>query len=291
MTIPSQKKVGFVVLIGRSNVGKSTLLNNLIGTKIAITSPKPQTTRRSVHGVLHAPEGQIIFVDTPGVFQKRADRVTAKLNRTVQESLRGVDLLLYIVDPTRAIGPEEEQVMKMIKGGKIPCLLVINKIDERPIPYLEDYRALSSDFDGLVEISALRGTHLKTLVAEIFKRIPYGEPAYPEYQITNIDNKDWYAELIREKIFLLFHQELPYTAAVEVEEIGTRASKGGETLYVKANILTDNDQHKKMLIGAGGRKIKQIGSLTRRELEQVSGKKVFLDLRVVTDPHWPERLQ
>jgi GTP-binding protein Era len=287
-----KKKVGFVVLIGRSNVGKSTLLNNLIGTKVVITSPKPQTTRRSAQGVLHVPEGQIIFVDTPGVFQKKADIVTAKLNQAVNEALQGVDLLLYIVDPTRAIGAEEERVIRMVKDAAIPALLIINKIDEPQKRFLEDYRALATDFDAVVEISALRGTHIKTMLSEILKRLPEGEPVYPEHQITNIENREWYAELIREKIFLVLHQEVPYSCTVEIDEIETRKSKdGSETLYIKARILTDNDQHKKMLIGAGGQRIKQIGSMTRRELEQINEKRVFLDLSVETDPHWPERLQ
>ena len=285
-------KVGFVVLVGRSNTGKSTLLNALIGTKIAITTPKPQTTRQSIQGVYHAPEGQIIFIDTPGIFQKRGDRVTAKLNQAARSALQGVDLLLYVVDPTRAIGDEEERVMKLVKAGGVPTILVINKIDEKPIRYVEDYRALASDFAAKVEISALRGTHLKTLIKEIFGRLPEGEPLYPEHQITNVDNRTWYAELIREKVFLLLHQEVPYGAAVEGDEIETRKGRGGEeTLYIKARILTDNDQHKKMIIGAGGQKIKQIGSLVRRELEQINDKKVYLDLEVTTDPHWPERLQ
>lgn len=289
--MPEGKKAGFVVLVGRSNTGKSTLLNTLIGTKIAITTPKPQTTRQSIQGVYHAPEGQIVFVDTPGIFQKRADRVTAKLNQAAKSALQGVDLLLYVVDPTRAIGDEEERVMKLVKASGVTTLLVINKIDE-PARYLEDYRALAPDFAGRVEISALRGTHLKTLIKEIFDRLPVGEPLYPEYQITNIDNRLWYAELIREKVFLLLHQEVPYGAAVEVDEIETHKGRGGEeTLYVKARILTDNDQHKKMIIGAGGQKIKQIGSMVRRELEQINEKKVFLDLEVTVDPHWPERLQ
>jgi GTP-binding protein Era len=287
----SQKRIGFVVLVGRSNVGKSTLLNNLVGTKIAITSPKPQTTRRAIQGVVHAPEGQIIFIDTPGVFQKSADQVTAKLNQAVKNSLKGVDLLLYVVDPTRAIGPEEENVMRMAKGSEIPIILVINKIDERPIPFVEDYRALSPDFAATVEISALRRTHLKTLITEIFARLPFGEPVYPEHQITNVENREWYAEIIREKIFLLLRQELPYSASVEVDEIENRTDKrGGELLYIRARILTDSDRHKKMLIGAGGRRVKQIGMMTRRELEQVAAKKVFLDLEVGVDPHWPERL-
>ena len=285
-------KVGFVALVGRSNTGKSTLLNALVGSKIAITTPKPQTTRQAIQGVYHSNEGQIIFVDTPGLFRKRRDTMTNRMNQAARGALEGVDLVLYVVDPTRAIGEEEEDILKLIEDVKSPKLMVINKIDEPKPKYLEDYRALSTDFSGTVEVSALKGTHLKTLAKEIFDRLPEGEPVYPEHQITNLDNKTWYSELIREKLFLSLHQEVPYTIAVEIDEIGNRPSKRGkDTLYVRARILTDNDQHKRMIIGAGGAMIRKVGTMTRKELEHIHGNPVYLELEVVTDPHWPERLQ
>lgn len=285
-------KVGFVALVGRSNTGKSTLLNALVGTKVAITTPKPQTTRQAIQGVRHGEEGQIVFVDTPGVFRKRRDAVTSRMNAAAKGALEDVDLVLYVVDPTRAIGEEEEDILKMIADVASPKLLVINKIDEPRPRYLEDYRALSPDFAGTVEVSALKGTHLKTLLKEIYARLPEGEPVYPVHQVTNVDNKTWYAELIREKLFMALYQEVPYTVAVEVDEIETRRSKGGqETLYVKARILTDSDQHKRMIIGAGGTMIRKVGTAARKELEHIQGIPVFLELEVVTDPHWPERLQ
>lgn len=284
-------KAGFVAIVGRSNAGKSTLLNALVGTKVAITTPKPQTTRQPVQGVLHRPDGQIVFVDTPGFFKKRGDRLTAKLNQSARDSLKDVDLLLYVVDPTRAIGEEEETALKAVKASGVPALLVINKIDEPRPRYLEDYRALSPDFAATVEVSALRGSHLKTLVAEVLSRLPEGEPLYPEHQVTNVDNRFWYGELIREKVFMAARQELPYTAHVEVDAVDERPTKDGKgALRVAARILTDDERHKRMLIGAGGAMIRRIGTAVRKELEQIHGRKVFLELEVVVDPHWPDRL-
>ena len=284
-------KVGFVALVGRSNTGKSTLVNALVGTKVAITTPKPQTTRQAIQGVHHGEEGQIIFVDTPGIFRKKRDAVTSRMNQAAKGALEGVDLILYVVDPTRAIGEEEEDILRLIKDVAAPKLLVINKIDEPRPRYLEDYRALSSDFQETIEISALKGTHLKALMAAVYARLPEGEPIYPEHQITNIDNRTWYAELIREKVFLSLYQEIPYTTTVEVDEIAMKTSKNGkEMLYVKARILTDDDRHKRMIIGAGGIMIRKIGTMVRKELEQIHGHTVFLELEVETDAHWPERL-
>ena len=284
-------KVGFVALVGRSNTGKSTLVNALVGTKVAITTPKPQTTRQAIQGVHHGEEGQIIFVDTPGIFRKKRDAVTSRMNQAAKGALEGVDLILYVVDPTRAIGEEEEDILRLIKDVAAPKLLVINKIDEPRPRYLEDYRALSSDFQETIEISALKGTHLKALMAAVYARLPEGEPIYPEHQITNIDNRTWYAELIREKVFLSLYQEIPYTTTVEVDEIAMKTSKNGkEILYVKARILTDDDRHKRMIIGAGGIMIRKIGTMVRKELEQIHGHTVFLELEVETDAHWPERL-
>lgn len=282
-------KSGFAVLVGRSNVGKSTLLNTLIGTKVAITTPKPQTTRHAIQGVLHRDEGQIVFVDTPGIFRKKHDVLTESLNRAAKTALKDIDVVVYVVDATRAIGPEEEQVMRMVKASDKPVILAINKTDDHA-RYLEDYRALSPDFGATVEISALRGTHIKPLVHAILDRLPEGDPMYPKGQVTNLDPKFWHAELIREKLFLALRQELPYATTVEVDDIEESETKSGEPLLrIRARILTDSDSHKKIIIGKGGRTLGKIGSMARRELEQVHGMKVFLDIDVETDPHWVRR--
>ncbi|MEK7532800.1 MAG: GTPase Era [Patescibacteria group bacterium] len=281
-------KSGFVVLIGRSNVGKSTLMNTLVGTKISAVTHKPQTTRQAIHGVLNRPEGQIIFVDTPGVFKNAGGALTKTLTKTVEDSLEGVDVILYVVDPTRAIGPEERATLAMVRKIEQPKILVINKIDmpERDKPFLEDYRALADEFAGVFELAALRARHVEPLIQHIYTLLPESESAYPEGQKTNITDYVWIAEIIREKIFLLTEQEVPYSTHVEVDSTEER----NEHLVITARILTTEPRYKKMLIGHGGKKIKEIGMAARRELEASTNKKIYLDLQVEVDAHWVERL-
>ncbi len=282
------KRAGFAVMIGRSNVGKSTLLNTIVGSKVAITTPKPQTTRLPIQGILTKDEGQIVFVDTPGLFKMAKDELTKKLIQSVKASLRGVDVILYVVDPTRSIGEEEKAVMQLIRDLDIPKILVINKIDVKNKPYLDFYRDLSPEFDDTVEVSALRGTHTKDLVNRVMRLLPEGEFLYPPHQLTNLPNKQWLAELIREKLFLRLRQEVPYTVHVEVEDVEERPNG---TLYIKAVIFTTDDRYKRMIIGKGGRGIREIGQSTRNELEHVMNRKIFLDLNVQVDPHWVARFQ
>ncbi len=281
------KKSGFAVLVGRSNVGKSTLLNALVGTKVAITTPKPQTTRLPIHGILSTEEGQAVFVDTPGIFQKSRDRLTKKLLEAVTQSLKDVDVVVYVVDPTRAIGDEEKYVLRIVEAIEKPKLLVINKSDLRNKPYLGHYRDLAPKFSEVLEVSALNGTHVKALAQAILQHLPEGEPFYPEFQFTNLPNEQWVAELIREKLFLRLRQEVPYSVHVVVEEMERRENG---TIYIKATVLTTEERYQRMIIGRGGRGIKEIGQSTRNELEAVTGAKVYLDLTVEVDPHWVERL-
>jgi len=166
-------KSGFVVMIGRSNVGKSTLLNSIVGSKIAITTPKPQTTRLPIQGIITRPEGQIVFVDTPGVLRGAKDALSKRLAQSVGSSLQDVDAVAYVVDPTREIGQEEREVMRMIESLNIPKVLVINKIDMREKPYIDFYRDLSENYTATVEVSALRGTHVDKLVETLFELLPY----------------------------------------------------------------------------------------------------------------------
>lgn len=281
-------KSGFVVMIGRSNVGKSTLMNTIIGSKIAITTPKPQTTRLPIQGILSREQGQIVFVDTPGVLRGAKDLLSKKLAESVKASLRDVDVVAYIVDPTRDIGSEEKAVLHMVRELEAPKILVINKIDMHKKPFIDFYRDLGNDFNKVVEVSALRGTHTEALVHEIFELLPEGEPYYPMHQLTNMPNKFWLAELIREKLFLRLRQEVPYSTHVEVAEVEERDNG---VLYIEATIFTTDDRYKRMIIGKGGRGIREIGQSTRKELELVMETKVFLDLTVEVDPHWMTRFE
>jgi len=279
------KKSGFVVMVGRSNVGKSTLLNALVGTKVAITTAKPQTTRQTIQGIVHDERGQAIFVDTPGIFHKAKDILTKKLNQRVKEAMKEIDALIYVVDPTRPIGPEERELLGMIDLVKKPKVLAINKTDIKDAPYIEEYRVLTKNFNDSVEISAKESKNIKQLINIIFEYLPEGEAYYPEHQLTNVENKFWFAELIREKLFIQLQQELPYSIHVVVDEL---EEKENDILYIKARILTDRTRHKGMIVGKGGQMIKSIGQSARRELEAVTNKKIYLDLSVEVQEHWPE---
>lgn len=282
-------KAGLVTLIGRSNAGKSTLLNTMVGTKIAAVTDKPQTTRANIQGVLNDPRGQAVLVDTPGVFKEHRGPLSSQMEESIHEALQQIDLVVYVADPGRPIGPEERSVLALARKQSVPKILVINKSDlpKEQKEYLEDYRALADEFSAVFELSALRRRHIQPLVDKIFDLLPEGEPLYPPDQLTNIDKNFWVAELIREKIFLALRKEVPYTTNVEVESIEEKPD-----LYViKARILTYDKKYKPMIIGARGRALKEIGIAARKELERALGKKVFLDLEVEADKHWIERMR
>lgn len=307
------RKSGFVALVGRSNVGKSTLLNTLVGTKIAATSFRPQMTRHIIHGALNMPEGQAVFVDTPGILKQRKSRLTAKLLHKVEEILQEIDLLIYVVDPSRDIGPEERGIFGMIRHLEVPKILVINKSDlpQDERSFAEAYEQWEKDFDAVFHLSALRATHIEPLKRKVIDLLPEGEPFYMDDQLTNIDNYFWIAELIREKVFSVFEKEIPYSINVEVESveekmvnktkesglIGETTKKSSskkpekeEMMVIQAKILTSQERFKRIIIGHGGNKIKEIGIMARRELEAALGRKVYLELEVEVDPHWVERI-
>jgi GTP-binding protein Era len=304
-------KSGFAVLVGRTNVGKSTLLNALVGTKIAIVTPKPQTTRDTYHGIVNRPEGQIVFVDTPGIFKTEPSKLVKNLHHKVREALESIDVVVHVADPTRAIGVEDQRVIELVAHVTQPKILCLNKLDlDRPFrdAWLEYAQSLSAaeasasdagaadrgsrrGYSSVVEVSALTGKNVDLLIAAIFRHLPVGPPPYPEGQLTNVTNEFWIAELIREKVYLHTAQEVPYTATVQLETVEDRTDKSGKPLlYIKAAILTTDDRHQRMLIGQGGSKIREIGSAARKELEVAMNRKVFLDLAVLVDRNWMDRL-
>ncbi len=282
------RKSGFVVLVGRSNVGKSTLLNALVGSKVAIVTPKPQTTRLPVRGIVtDEARGQIVFVDTPGIFLKQ-DALSQRLNSLVKEQLEGIEAILYVVDPTRPPGPEEAYLQDLLRTLSLPVIVLVNKCDlpEDQRPYTNDAIDIDVGQQKTLKISALGRQDLNRVLDTLFELLPEGEWFYPPLQLTDLSHKDWIEEIIREKVFLRLRQELPYSTKVEVEEI-TAASE--HTERVTAHIWTTEERYKKILIGAGGSMIKRIGMDARKELEMSMGKKVFLELDVRVDPGWTKR--
>jgi GTP-binding protein Era len=287
-------KQGRVLLISRPNVGKSTFLNNLIGQKVSITSPKPQTTRFPIKALYQDERGDIIFIDTPGLMRKTEDLLSENINKkTLQTLNEELDLVLYMVDPTRKRDFEEARVLGLVRQIEKPKILVLNKIDlwqtGKKDDYSAQYKFLEEEFSDVFYISALKKLHFKPLMKRIFEILPEKKEEKFEnlnpYPVLNIDAKTFVAELIREKVFLMMGEEIPYATTAIVDEIDER--KNG-VIYIKARILTNNDRYKKMLIGKEGRKIKEIGSYARKEIELATGKKVYLDLQVETDPHWME---
>ncbi len=285
--VPSFKS-GLITLIGRSNVGKSTLLNTLIGQKVAIVTHKPQTTRNAIHGVLNTPQGQAVFVDTPGIFKEKKNPLGGKMIEKVEESLQDINLIVYVVDPTKSIGSEERFNMSLVRKSSVPKILVINKCDlpEKDKEFLDDYKALSDQFDAVLELSALKDRHVEPLRQKVFEFLPEGEPFYPPDQISNTSEEFWISEVIREKIFLALRQEVPYSTHVEVTGIEDK----GNIMVINANVFTNSKDYKKMIIGKNGRAIKEIGIAARKELETALNKKVFLEIEVETDKRWAERV-
>jgi GTP-binding protein Era len=284
-------KSGLAVLVGRTNVGKSTLLNALVGTKVAIVTPKPQTTRDTYHGIVHRPEGQIVFVDTPGLFKTQPSRLVQNLHHKVRDAMEGIDVIVHVVDPTRAIGAEDQRVNDLVDHSILPKVLVLNKLDRPERYYRETWLERGPKYVAVVELSALTGQNVDLLIKAILRHLPIGPAQYPEGQLTNVTNEFWIGELIREKLYLQTNQEVPYTASVEVEQIEDRKDgRGNPLVYIKATVLTTDDRHQRMLIGQHARKIREIGSAARKELEVAMNKKVFLDLSVLIDDQWMERL-
>ncbi len=282
------KKAGMVAIIGRPNAGKSTLLNNLLGHKVSITSPKPQTTRFPIQAVYEDDRGQIIFVDTPGIVGKVVDPLARRINLEAEHQLdRELDLVIYLVDHTRERDLEENKTFGLVRKFAGPKILVINKIDVARPSHIVQYKFMEEEFDAKTEISALGRKHLGRLLEVIFNFLPEGKPMVEAADLPqpglNIDSKTFLAEIIREKAFLFLRREVPYSLTVVIDETVERENG---VFYIKARILTSADRYKSMIIGKNGVMIKEISMAARKELETATNKKVYLELTVETDPHW-----
>lgn len=280
-------KSGFVALVGKPNVGKSTLLNALVGTKVAITSPQPQTTRRRVLGVVHRPGYQVVLVDTPGLSEARHE-LGRRMVGTAQSESRDADLVLFLVDLTHPPTEADREAVSLLGKTRAPCLLVGNKLDraKRPEEALEAYLQLAP-FEEAVSLSALTGKNLPRLLQAVVKRLQPGPPFYPPEQVSDQNQRLLIEEVIREKVLLNTRQEIPHAVAVQVEEMrpGTQA----DTLYVAANLYVEREGQKRIVIGKGGALLKKIGQQAREELQQLLGSKLFLELWVKVKEDWRER--
>ena len=275
-------KVGTVALIGRPNTGKSTLVNSIVGQKVSITSPKPQTTHFPLYAVYEDNRGQIIFVDTPGVFAKTSDERTKDINLEAENVIKeGVDAVLYLIDHTRTLGPEEQKVISLVKNITLPKILAINKMDIKTPDYSSQYQSIKSQFSDVIEVSALKGWHIEEILRILFEKLPEGEKVVETESlplpVLNMDSRLYIEETIREKAFIALWDELPYTISIQVDDIQERDEM---TTYIKATIFTTSLRYKKMIIGKDASIIKEIGTMTRKELSAATSRKIFLDLKV-----------
>ncbi|MBP1765024.1 MAG: GTP-binding protein Era-like-protein [Firmicutes bacterium] len=288
MSKPNEYKSGFVAVIGRPNVGKSTLVNSLIGRKIAIMSDKPQTTRNKIVCVLSLPDAQILFIDTPGI-HKPKHKLGEYMVRTAENTLKEVDVVLFVVDGTAEKGAGEQYILDRLASVKTPVVLAVNKIDQIPknkmAAVLKTY-ADGYDFAAVVPISALEHTNLEILTQELKNYMEPGPQYYPDDMITDQPERLLIAELIREKTLQLTREEIPHAIAVDIEEITTRPN---DDLYVRAVIYVERDSQKGIVIGAGGSLLKEIGRLARIDIQNLLGSKVFLDLWVKVKKDWRNR--
>lgn len=279
-----QIKTGFVTLIGRPNVGKSTLMNQIIGQKIAITSNKPQTTRNRIQTVYTSEEGQIVFVDTPGI-HKAKNKLGDYMVNVAKKTLREVDVVLWLVEPTDFIGAGERYILEQLKGVKTPVILIINKIDmvknEEILKAIDTYRK-EYDFDEIIPVSAKKGIGKEDLIQTIFKYLTYGPMFYDEDTITDQPERQIVAELIREKALHSLQEEIPHGIAVAIDQMQYER----RIVHIDATIICERDSHKGIIIGKGGSMLKKIGSTARYEIEELLQKKVNLKLWVKVKKDW-----
>ena len=281
-----KEKTGFAALVGRPNVGKSTLMNHLIGQKIAITSDKPQTTRNRIQTVYTDERGQVIFLDTPGI-HKAKNKLGEYMVSVAEGTLSEVDVILWLVEPTTYIGAGEQHIAGLLRKVKTPVILVINKIDtvkqpEEILTFINAYKDIC-DFAEIVPVSALKDKNTDVMMEQIFKYLPYGPQYYDEDTVTDQPMRQIAAELIREKALRLLEDEIPHGIAVTIEQM-TERDNG--MFDIEATIICERESHKGIIIGKGGSMLKRIGSAARREIEALMGARVNLQLWVKVRREW-----
>ncbi|OCS94593.1 GTPase Era [Caryophanon latum] len=280
-------KSGFISIIGRPNVGKSTLLNRVIGQKIAIMSDKPQTTRNKVQGVLTNPESQMIFIDTPGI-HKPKHKLGEFMLKTAKNTLREVDLIMFMVNAEQQLGKGDEFIMELLEGTKTPVFLVINKIDQvHPdslLSIIEGYKE-RYEFAEIMPISALQGNNVESLLETIEKYLPEGPQYYPADQVTDHPERFIISELIREKVLHLTREEIPHSIAVVIDKIKPDEEKEN-MIRVQATIMVERDSQKGIVIGKRGALLKEVGTRARKDIEMLLGSKVYLELWVKVQKDW-----
>jgi len=283
----SEFHCGFVALVGRPNVGKSTILNHMVGQKVSITSRRPQTTRHRILGIKTDAQGQIIFVDTPGLHQDQPRAMNRYLNRSAMDSLRDVDVVVFVVEGTRW-HKDDDWVLEKLERVSCPVILAINKIDlvtdkADLLPHLQTLSA-KREFSELIPVCAKNGDHLDLLEAALRKRLPESPPFYGEDQVTDRSERFLAAELVREKLFRKLGEEVPYGLTVEIERF--KAEKN--SLHIHALIWVEKNSHKPMVIGTKGERLKEVGREARQDMEKTFGRKVFLQLWVKVKEGWAD---
>ncbi|MGN0249893.1 MAG: GTPase Era [Oliverpabstia sp.] len=279
-------KSGFVAIIGRPNVGKSTLMNHLIGQKIAITSKKPQTTRNRIQTVYTCEDGQIVFLDTPGI-HKAKNKLGEYMVNVAEQTLRDVDVVMWLVEPTTFIGAGEKHIAEQLEKTSLPVILVINKVDtvkkEDILQVIDTYRKLY-DFAEIIPVSALRGQNTDDIIQSLFKYMTYGPMFYDEDTVTDQPQRQIVAEVIREKALHALDEEIPHGIAVTIEKM--RERKGQKIVDIEATIICERDSHKGIIIGKQGTMLKKIGSNARYEIEKMLEEKVNLRIWVKVRKDW-----
>jgi GTPase len=282
-------KCGFVSFIGRPNAGKSTLLNRLVGTKLAIVSDKPQTTRTRILGVRNYPDAQVVFLDTPGI-HRPLHRMNVRMVDVALETIRDVDVLGLVLDVAEKLGKGDRYVLDLVKDVKIPVFLILNKIDlikkTKLLPLLDQF-GREGHFAEIIPVSAATGDNVDRLERAIIDRLPEGPPLYPDDYLTDQPERVMAAEIVREKLLQFTHAEIPFSSAVVVDRFEEPAQEGG-LLKLHCTIVVDRESQKAIVVGKGGEMIKRIGTAAREELERFFSTRVFLDLRVRVAVDWRE---